>query len=122
MIRFVLGPDNEVVPDLAEKLPGRGIWVSANRALVDKAIRKNLFAKAAKTKVIVDEKLPERVEELLRKQTLNLLGLAQRAGEVRSGFEKTKAMLLGGDRIVLIAAKDGASDGRVKLRNIFCCD
>ena len=68
MLRFVLGPENVVVPDLAEKLPGRGLWVSADKAALEKAVSANLFARAAKAPAVVPADLPERVRELLRKR------------------------------------------------------
>ena len=118
LIRFVLSPDNEVVPDIAEKLPGRGLWISANRGHVTQAVAKKLFSKAAKANAKADAALPDNVQTLLRTQALNLLGLARRAGEVTNGFEKTKAWLMQNEASVLLAACDGAMDGRKKLQTI----
>src|SRR5689334_6327543 len=66
LIRFVAGPDGAVVPDLARKLPGRGLWVAADRASVEAAARKGLFARAAKAKVVAPPGLADQVEALLK--------------------------------------------------------
>src|ERR1700690_3911240 len=85
LIRFVAGPDGVVVPDLARKLPGRGLWVAADRASVQTAARKNLFSRAARTKLSAGPELADQVEQLLLTRILNGLGLARRAGELTSG-------------------------------------
>ena len=115
LIRFVVGPNNEIVPDIHERLPGRGIWITAEKSAIDIAIIKNMFAKTAKQKVSVDQNMIPQIEMLLAKSCLNLIGLAQRSGEVRQGFEKVRAFLKSGDAAILLAAADGAADGRVKL-------
>lgn len=115
LIRFVVGPDGQVVPDLARKLPGRGLWVAADRASVETAARKGLFARAAKAKVQAPPDLADRVEKLLRARLLSALGLARRAGDLTSGFEKVSATIASGKAAWLIEARDGAADGRRKL-------
>src|SRR5262249_10826346 len=115
LVRFVAGPDGQVVPDLARKLPGRGLWVAADRGSVETAAKKGLFARAAKAKVTAPQDLADQVESLLKRRLLSGLGLARRAGELTSGFEKVSAALDAGKAAWLIEASDGASDGRRKL-------
>jgi predicted RNA-binding protein YlxR (DUF448 family) len=115
LIRFVAGPDGTVVPDLARKLPGRGIWVAADRESVATAAKKNLFARSAKAQLRAGADLPDQVESLLRARLLSGLGLAKRAGELTSGFEKVSAAISSGKAAWLIEASDGAADGRGKL-------
>jgi predicted RNA-binding protein YlxR (DUF448 family) len=115
LIRFVAGPDGAVVPDLARKLPGRGLWVAADRVSVETAARKGLFARAAKAKVTAPPNLADQVESLLKRRLLQGLGLARRAGELTSGFEKVSAAIEAGRAAWLIEASDGAADGRRKL-------
>lgn len=115
LIRFVAGPDGAVVPDLARKLPGRGLWVAADRASVETAAKKGLFARAARTKLAPPAGLADQVEALLLKRILDGLGLARRAGDLISGFEKVQAAIAGGRAAWLIEAIDGAEDGRRKL-------
>ena len=115
LIRFVSGPDGAVVPDLARKLPGRGLWVAADRVSVETAAKKGLFARAAKAKVTAPPDLADQVEMLLKRRLLQGLGLARRAGELTSGFEKASAAIDAGRAAWLIEASDGAADGRRKL-------
>jgi predicted RNA-binding protein YlxR (DUF448 family) len=115
LIRFVAGPDASVVPDLARKLPGRGLWVAAERASVETAAKKGLFSRAAKAKLAAAPDLAEQVEMLLKRRLLSGLGLARRAGDLTSGFEKVSAAIAAGRAAWLIEASDGAADGRRKL-------
>lgn len=115
LVRFVAGPDGLVTPDLGRKLPGRGLWVAADRASVETAARKGLFARAAKAKVTAPPDLADQVERLLSQRLLAGLGLAKKAGALISGFEKVSAALGAGQAAWLIEASDGASDGRRKL-------
>jgi predicted RNA-binding protein YlxR (DUF448 family) len=115
LIRFVAGPDGQVVPDLARKLPGRGLWVAAERAAVATAAKKGLFSRAAKAKLQAAPDLADQVESLLKRRLLSGLGLARRSGELTSGFEKVQAAIGAGRAAWLIEASDGAADGRRKL-------
>jgi hypothetical protein len=115
LIRFVAGPDGSAVPDLARKLPGRGLWVAADRASVATAAKKGLFARAAKAKVAAPADLPDLVERLLKARLLSGLGLARRAGDLTSGFEKVSSAISSGKAAWLVEASDGAADGRRKL-------
>lgn len=115
LIRFVAAPDGSVAPDLGRKLPGRGMWVEATRAAVDEAVRRNLFARAAKAQLKPAPDLSERIEGLLARRCLDQLGLARREGVLISGFEKAAAAIRAGRAAWLIEASDGAADGRGKL-------
>ncbi len=115
MIRFVVGPEGNIVPDVDGRLPGRGLWLSADRDMLDTARSKGLFAKAAKRNVTVPEDLGNRVEALLARRCLHFLGLARRAGEAVAGFEKVRGWLGAGKVAVLLAARDGAEGGKAKL-------
>jgi uncharacterized protein len=115
LLRFVAGPDHEIVPDLAGKLPGRGLWVSADRAALEMALQKNLFAKAAKAPLRASAALVEEVTALLRRRCLELIGLARGAGQVVAGYEKVDSWLERGQVAVLLEARDGAADGKRRL-------
>lgn len=116
LLRFVAGPDGVVTPDLARKLPGRGLWVAADRASVETAAKKGLFSRAAKAKLTAPPDLADQVEVLLKRRLLSGLGLARRAGDLTSGFEKVSSAITSGKAAWLIEASDGAADGRRKLR------
>ncbi|MEO1313877.1 MAG: RNA-binding protein [Pseudomonadota bacterium] len=116
LIRFVIGPDATVVPDLAERLPGRGIWVSAQRDALEKATQKGLFSRAAKLSVRADPALPQQVEDLLAARVVELVSLARKAGEAVSGFEKVKAWLIDGTAVCLLQARDGSEREMARLR------
>lgn len=115
LIRFVVGPEGQLVPDLAEKLPGRGIWVSASRSAIETAAKKNLFTRAAKAPVKVPEGLADWVEQLLIKRVVELLSLGRKGGHAVAGFEKVKDMLMRDEAEVLIQASDGSGRGKSKL-------
>lgn len=116
LIRFVVGPDNSIVPDLLGKLPGRGIWVAADRKALDKAVAKNLFARAARQPVTVPDGLVETVETGLADRVVHLISLARKAGQAVAGFEKVKDWLAKDRAQVLIQASDGSERGKTKLR------
>ena len=118
LIRFVAGPDGDVAPDLARKLPGRGLWVAADRGALATAVAKNLFARAAKAPLRPAADLPDLVERLLKRRLLAGLGLARKAGDTTSGFEKVAQALSSGKVAWLVEASDGAADGRRKLAAI----
>lgn len=115
LIRFVAGPDGQVVPDLAEKLPGRGIWVSADRAAIQKAAAKGLFSRAAKAPVKAPEDLAEMVEAGVARRLVELVSLARKSGRAVAGFEKVKGWLAEGRAKVLLQASDGSDRGKGKL-------
>jgi predicted RNA-binding protein YlxR (DUF448 family) len=117
MIRFVIGPDGTVVPDLAQKLPGRGYWVGAQRTLVAKAVERDCFSKAARARVIVPDGFVDRVEALLVARLSEHLGLARRAGLVTIGFSKVEAQLQRqpGRIAALVEASNSGDADRGKL-------
>ena len=115
LLRFVVGPDGCLLFDPAERLPGRGLWLTPRRDIVAAAAAKGLFSKAAGRRVSVPGDLAGQVERLLRVRCLGLLGLARRAGQLRTGFEKVREDLKSGRVGLLLAARDGAADGRLKL-------
>ena len=115
LVRFVAGPQGQVVPDLARKLPGRGVWVAATREAVETAAKKGLFARAAKAKLTPPPGLADQVEALLHSRLLAALGLARKAGDLTFGFERVLAAVGQGKAAWLIEASDGAEDGRRKL-------
>jgi len=117
LIRFVLSPDGVVTPDLSEKLPGRGIWVSATAEALSKAIDQNLFSRAAKAQATIPDGLFELVDRLLAKRVIEMISLARRGGEVVSGFEVVKGALVSERARILIQASDGSERQLGKLRS-----
>ena len=119
LIRFVLGPDTTIVPDLARRLPGRGVWVKATRAAVELAVKRGLFAKSLKTFAKVDKELPDQVEKLLAIEARQALSLANKAGLISTGFSKVEIALEKGQAVALITASDASADGAGKLARKF---
>ena len=115
LIRFVVAPDGSLVPDIMEKLPGRGIWVSSTRESLETAVKKKLFARAARTQVILPEGLVDQVEEMLVQRTTSMLALARKSGDAVAGYEKVKDWLSKDQADVLIQASDGSERGKSKL-------
>lgn len=118
MVRFAVSPDGEIVPDIAGELPGRGIWVTADRGHVETARIKGLFSRSARCKVTADSALPDRIEALLARRCLDLLGLARRGGGAVAGFDKVREFIAAGRAGLLLAAADGSEDGRAKIRRL----
>lgn len=118
MIRFCVAPDGALVPDLAHKLPGRGIWVSADRDIVAAACEKNLFTKAARRKVKYPEDTDGLITTLFVKRLQSLLGVAKKAGLIVAGFEKVAEALRKEQIVCLIEATDAAEDGKEKLNRL----
>jgi hypothetical protein len=120
LIRFVVSPQGEVIPDIKRKLPGRGLWISASRERVAEAVRRHQFSRGFKRDVRVAESLAADTETLLARATVEALAIAAKAGQVISGFAKVEAALA--DRknraaiAALVHASDGASDGIRKLQ------
>ena len=117
MIRFVLGRDGEVVPDLKHRLPGRGVWVTARRPVVEEAVRRRLFNRAFKAEVKTPPTLAEDIETALRHDLRQALSLAKKAGAVITGFSKVEAAIAEKPLAALIHATEAAEDGRRKLAN-----
>lgn len=118
LIRFVLDPAGQVLPDVDERLPGRGMWLSAGRDVVNKAVEKRLFGRAARQSVTVLDGLADRIEALLTRRFYDGLGLARRAGHIVMGFDQVQAVLAKSGAAVLLSAADAAEDGRRKLRHL----
>jgi len=115
LVRFAVGPDDMIVPDVDGRLPGRGLWLRAERDMIETAAQKRLFAKAARANVSVPPDLADTVADLLRRRCLNHLGLAQRAGLVASGAEKVRAQIATGRTAALMEASDGSVAERQKM-------
>lgn len=115
MIRFVLAPDGALTPDLAARLPGRGAWVTADRASLDLAVKKGAFSRAFRTQVRPPEGLADLVEQLLLRRCLDHLGLGRRGGDVIAGFDQVRDLVRNGSPAVVLEASDGAADGRGKV-------
>lgn len=116
LLRVALSPDGAVLPDLAARLPGRGGWVSADRASVDKAVRKRLFNRAFERPVDAPADLADLFERLLEQRALSLLGLSRRAGRLAMGYDAVRLALKGAPKPAWrIEASDGAADGRRKI-------
>ncbi len=115
LIRFVIGPDMHVVPDILGKLPGRGIYVAADRAALDKAASKGLFSRSAKAPVKVPDGLVDEVERQLARRVVDLISLQRKSGKAVAGFEKVKNWLQMEEAEVLIQAVDGSGRGKTKL-------
>jgi predicted RNA-binding protein YlxR (DUF448 family) len=117
LLRFVLAPDGHVVPDVEAKLPGRGLWVRADRGVIAQAAAKRVFAKVARAPVMVDDGLAETAEARLVERMLAHLGLARRAGELLLGFDQVeKALRDAQPPAVIVEASEAAPDGRRKLQ------
>jgi predicted RNA-binding protein YlxR (DUF448 family) len=119
LIRFVVSPAGEVVPDVKRKLPGRGLWVSASREMVAEAVKRHQFSRGFKRDVRVAATLAADTENLLVQSAVEALAMAAKAGQVVSGFAKVEGALTarpgGAAMQALIHAADGASDGIRKL-------
>ncbi len=118
MIRFVADPDGIVVPDIAARLPGRGVWVGAARETLERAVRTQAFARGLKCRVSVPDGLADRVEALLLARCQGVLGMAKKAGSVVLGFDQVRASLRRGRPGWLLEASDGGEDGRNKVYSL----
>lgn len=115
LIRFVVSPEGQLVPDLKRKLPGRGMWVTASRRVVAEAVRRHQFSKAFKRELRISPTLPADIEALLVRSVTEALGIAAKARQIVAGFGKVESALKEGTVEVLIHASDGAADGIRKL-------
>jgi predicted RNA-binding protein YlxR (DUF448 family) len=119
LIRFVLGPEGIIAPDLARRLPGRGVWVDATRRSVEAAIRQKAFARSLKQAVAVPDDLPALIERLMAARLREAVSLANKAGLLVAGFGKVGDLIDSGRAAVLIHAADAATDGAAKLDRKF---
>ena len=118
LIRFALAPDGRVVPDITGKLPGRGAWLTADRALIGKAVKKRLFSRAFRQPVEAPADLADQLEILIARRLVDLLSLARKAGQAVTGAEKVRAHIQSGQTGLLLQASDGAEDGKAKLSRL----
>ena len=116
LVRFVVGPGDTVVPDVEGKLPGRGIYVVADREAIALAVKKKLFARAARAPATATADLDAVVHDLLTRRVIELIALARKAGQAVAGYEKARDWLVSGAAVVLIQASDGSERGKTKLR------
>lgn len=119
LIRFVLAPSGEIVPDLKERLPGRGVWVTAAHDFVAEAAKRNVFARALKTKMTVPAELALTVDRLLAESALGALALANKAGAILFGAAKVEEAIAKARVVALIHASDASEDGCRKLDGKF---
>ena len=115
LVRFVVGPDAQVFPDILGKLPGRGMYVAADRAAIELAVKKKLFTRAAKMQVTVPDGLVDEVEKQLARRVVDLISLQRKGGRAVAGYEKVKSWLQNEEAQVLIQAIDGSERGKTKL-------
>lgn len=118
MLRFVRSPDGMVVPDLKRKLPGRGVWLTPNRAVIETAIKKKAFTRAFKTEVKTSTDIAEMVDGLLERSAREAFSLANKAGQVVAGFGKVEEALGHGGVLAILHASDAASDGIRKVAQL----
>ena len=116
LIRFCVGPEGQVVADVMNKLPGRGFYVSADRAMIEKAAKKGLFARAAKQPVSVPDNLADLVEAFVLRRVVEMISLTRKANAAVMGYEKVKDWMANGKAVVLIQSSDGSERGKSKLR------
>lgn len=115
MVRFALSPDGVVTPDISNRLPGRGVWVTARREIIQTACTSGAFARGFKQAAEVPEGLVDQVEALLAQRCVGLLGMAKKAGDIVLGFDQVRAALRAERPGCLLEAADGAEDGRGKV-------
>jgi predicted RNA-binding protein YlxR (DUF448 family) len=115
MIRFVVGPDRMVVPDLKAGLPGRGMWLSARRDVLETALARKAFARAARAEVLVPVEMPAIIEAALKRRVIEVLGLTRRAGQAVCGFSKAREWLASNRAALIVQALDGSVEERTRL-------
>ena len=116
MYRFVVDPEYQVLPDLAAKLPGRGLWIKADKVSLQLAIEKKLFDKTIRQNLQIKEDLIIKLETLQSRRLVELIRLARKAGQAVCGYEKVKELLSKDKVALLIQAFDGSGRGKSKLR------
>jgi predicted RNA-binding protein YlxR (DUF448 family) len=116
LVRFVLGPNSVIYPDTENKLPGRGIWVKADRSAIMQAQKGQLFSRAAKQNAECLENLAEQVENLVANRIVKLIGLSRKSGQCICGYEKVKDWLKKDIAKVLIQSSNGSNREKSRLR------
>jgi hypothetical protein len=115
MLRCVIGPDGAIVPDVDARLPGRGLWLQARRDIVERAVAKRVFARAARRPVTILPELADRFEALLARRCCDVLGLTRRAGLAVAGYERVSEALRRGNAALLLFARDGSEMNRRRM-------
>ena len=115
MIRFVVGPERILVPDVQARLPGRGMWLSARKDVVETALARKAFARAARAEVLIPVNLPAIIEAALTRRLIEVLGLTRRAGQAVSGFAKAREWLVADRAVLVVQASDGSVEERARL-------
>ncbi|MBO6917092.1 MAG: RNA-binding protein [Rhizobiaceae bacterium] len=115
LIRFVLAPDGALIPDIKQKLPGRGCWVTAQATYIDQAQKNGLFARSLKTKIEIPGSLSQLVDELMSKSTLGMINMARKAGQFITGSSKVDHAVRNGEALASFHTTDAADDGVRKL-------
>jgi uncharacterized protein len=119
MIRFVVSPDGELVPDTDARAEGRGVWVSLGEKQLAEAVRKKAFERSLKEKVRLPEDLPALTRHRLEERYVNALQMARKAGQLVTGAQKVREAIAAGEVVALITATDAAQDGRSKILSAF---
>ena len=126
LIRFVVSPNNFIIPDLKQNLPGRGMWLIPKKSAIEKAVRKGIFAKHIKKKVIVPEDIIWQLENLIVKTIISQISLARKAGKAVCGFKKVRMALSKEKYPLLIQASDGSPKELTRLgkleKSVKCLD
>ena len=119
LIRFVVGPSGEAVPDVKRKLPGRGIWITGTRAAIEEAVRRNVFGRGFKCDVRVARDLAAQTEQMMERAALDALAIAGKAGKVITGFSRVESAIGRDDLLALLHAADAAREGKRKLTDVL---
>lgn len=115
LIRFVVGPDDVLVPDTDARAEGRGVWITLGARAVGEAVSKKAFTKSLKVALSVPDDLAGLTRQRLEQRLLGALGMARKAGQIATGATRVKSAIEKGEVIALLAATDAAADGRDKL-------
>ena len=115
LLRFVVTPGNMIVADVLEKLPGKGIWLTCDKVLLEKTVRDGLFARVTKKSITVPKTLLDDVEQMLTNRVISLISLARKSGRAVAGYEKVKDWLSKDLATVLVQSQDGSERGKSKL-------
>ena len=115
LVRFVVGPDDVLVPDVEAKAEGRGVWISLSHEAVAEAVKKKAFARSLKTAVTVPDDLADLTRLRFEQRLLSALGMARKAGQFVSGATKVRGTMESNEALALLTASDAAGDGRNKM-------
>ena len=115
LIRFVRSPDGIAVPDIAGRMPGRGVWIKCYRGTLEKGLKSDVFSRAFKQKTAPMEQIADEVESQLARRCTGLIGMAKKSGVAVLGFDQVRAYLRKDEPGWLLEASDGAKDGRNKV-------